>query len=93
MSDKTTTYRHANGELVYGEYATVGDLDYFDDEDPGVQIIEEVWVLERRRIGTVHDQLCHTCMGEGETDEGLMCSACKGSGEYTGDRITWEDQT
>lgn len=102
ITSTMTTYRYANGEPVWGDYAHVGDLDYFDDDDPGSEIVEEVWTLVSRRIGTVHGQMCETCHGEGEItveNDGSNplrfvsmtgpCPKCDGTGEYDGERITW----
>jgi hypothetical protein len=41
-----TTFKRDDKELIYDEFGWVTDLDYFDDEDEPIQLIEEVW--ERR---------------------------------------------
>ena len=87
----STTYRRADGALVCGEFSTVDDLDFFLDDDPGTQIVREVWVRQSSAVGTVQGYCCVTCHGEGETDDGSPCVACDGSGEWDGDWITWEE--
>jgi hypothetical protein len=39
----TKTYRQADGEAVADEYGWVTDLDYFDDDEYPVELIEETW--------------------------------------------------
>lgn len=45
------TFKLADGELVYGEFGWVTDLDFFDDIDEPIELIEERWqrTYERRR--------------------------------------------
>jgi hypothetical protein len=40
-----TTYRMANGDLIYGEYSYVGDLEFFEDSDEPTELVKETWVL------------------------------------------------
>lgn len=48
---RMTTYKLANGEPVLGEFSWVTDLDYFDDLEEPVEIIEQRWecVITQRR--------------------------------------------
>lgn len=39
-----TMYRTVNGDPI-GDFAWVTDLEYFDDEDGPVEVVEEVWQL------------------------------------------------
>ena len=40
-----TTYRMKNGDLIYGKYDYVEDLEYFDDADDSCELVKETWVL------------------------------------------------
>ena len=76
-----TTYRLADGEPIYGEYAWVDDSSYFDDMGEAVEVIVETWQLidsTTKRLGPLG--LCAACQGEQEID-GAMCATCGGSGE------------
>ena len=42
------TYRNADGSYVGGEYAHVGELDFWNDCDEPVKVIGEKWVLVGR---------------------------------------------
>jgi hypothetical protein len=45
-----TTYRIANGALIYGEYDYVEDLEYFDGADESCELVKETWVLVSSEI-------------------------------------------
>lgn len=40
-----TTYRMANGDLIFGEYGFVNDPDYFDEVDQPTEVVREKWSL------------------------------------------------
>lgn len=45
MASPMTTYRRADGELVYGEYLFVMQPEFFEDVDEPVEVIKETWTL------------------------------------------------
>lgn len=59
--DKTTmtTYRRADGELIYGEFSFVCDTEFFEDADETTEYVEEVWELKAARTFTL--PLCTQC--------------------------------
>lgn len=69
-----TTYRRADGELIAGDYSTVTDLDYFDDEAREVdrlEVIEERWMLMGKRtvvLGAT-ERWCYECDEDITLDE------------------------
>lgn len=59
-----TTYKRADGEMIWGEYAHVGDLEFFEDEardQEGVKIIKEVWTLDESEEIHLHPEDCFMC--------------------------------
>jgi hypothetical protein len=44
-SDEFTVYEMADGDLVFGEYQFVTDLDFFDDRDEEVKLIKRTYRL------------------------------------------------
>lgn len=52
-----TTYRLANGELVYGEYNFVMDLDFLEGLDEVTEVLEEVWELKGVRTLRLPERL------------------------------------
>jgi hypothetical protein len=39
------TYERADGEMIFGEYSWVGELEFFDDEDEPIDLIKKTWLL------------------------------------------------
>lgn len=39
------TYRMANGEPIFGEYAWVENPEFFDDVSEPVEVVKETWAL------------------------------------------------
>lgn len=87
-----TTYRMADGSLVWGEYAFVHDPEFFEDGDL-VEVVVETWERVGRRV-EMHgpSPLCESCEGDGyvlpPADEAGIdppveeqCPACGGSGD------------
>lgn len=59
-----TTYRRADGELIYGEYGWVADIEYFDDQRldmEGVKIVREVWARTEVEEIHLHPDECFVC--------------------------------
>lgn len=82
-----TTYKRADRDLIYGEYGWVTDLDYFDDADDPIELVEEVWERRStRRIVKLPN--AYSCAVEDEepceedadawwlTDDGVWLSVC-----------------
>ena len=73
MTEPTTrtTYRRADGELIWGEYSYVHDLEFFEDEQhcDGVDLIKEVWVLQETTPFNLHPDECHYCWKPWHGDE------------------------
>lgn len=80
------TYRRADGELIGGEFTTVGDLEYFDDEADEswcLEVVEERWTLVSRRtlkLGRT-DRWCASCDDDVTVDEPVdgpvYCPKCE----------------
>lgn len=90
-SETMTTYRRADGELIMGDYGWMGSLDWIEDEDT-FDVVEEVWVLQRRRTGTHYHRVepCPTCHGDGETETGVACDTCAaGGGHPLAGELVW----
>ncbi len=51
-----TTYRRADGEMIYGEYTFVTELEWFESDDEPTDLIEETWVLQSARKLTVNER-------------------------------------
>jgi len=45
MSETKTTYRLADGSMIYGEYSYVDGLDGWWDDDEPVELVKEIWTL------------------------------------------------
>lgn len=59
-----TTYKRADGELIWGDYAHVGDLEFFEDETftmEGVKIVREVWTRTEVEEIHLHPDECFVC--------------------------------
>lgn len=41
-----TTYRMADGSLIFGDYAWVEHSEFFEEADEPVHVIKETWVLQ-----------------------------------------------
>lgn len=54
-----TVYRRADGERIWGEYAYVHDLEFFENEDEPVKLIKELWILGGRRRYTYRPPHLH----------------------------------
>jgi hypothetical protein len=77
VNEPFTTYRLADGELIFGEYSFVTDPDFFDDCDERIEVIKEVWQLVDEQLlffGPPH--VCPEC-GETVENEGDLCADCK----------------
>lgn len=65
MADVTmTTYKRADGELIWGDYAHVSDLEFFEEErydQAGVKIVKEVWVRSEVEEIHLHPDECYSC--------------------------------
>lgn len=51
-----TTYRMANGEPIWGDYAWVDSPEFFDDLDEPIEVVKEVWVLQNSDVVTFGTQ-------------------------------------
>lgn len=61
-----TTYKYLDGRLVWGEFTFMTAIDYFEEEAREcdlVEVVEEVWVLESRRVLKLGptDRWCEEC--------------------------------
>lgn len=59
-----TTFKRADGEMIYGEYGWVADLEYFEEErydQTGVKIVKEVWVRTEVEEIHLHPPECYSC--------------------------------
>lgn len=57
-----TTYKMADGSLIWGEYEWVSDTNFFDDSDEELQVVRERWVcIERETITLNHVNRCPNC--------------------------------
>lgn len=56
-----TTYRLADGDPVYGEYAFVTDTEYFNDRFDPVKVVQERWVLSKRVEMWLPEPCCIEC--------------------------------
>jgi hypothetical protein len=54
-----TTYKMADGDLIYGEFGWVEHTEFFDDADEPTPLIKEVWVLQERTPYTHHPHGCY----------------------------------
>jgi hypothetical protein len=80
MSDRMTTYRRADGEMI-GDFAWVNDREFFDEEDEPIDLIEEHWVKvkEIKLRKYPRHYLCEECGGEG-------CDQCEDGESLDADR-------
>lgn len=49
MADEMTTYKRADKELIADEYGWVADIEYFEDIEDPLELVEERWALVSRR--------------------------------------------
>lgn len=60
-----TTYKIADGSLVWGEYEWVGELQFFEEVDEPVTLLKETWVcVSREQIVVGPKPGCPNCGGE-----------------------------
>lgn len=50
MDNTWTTYRMADGSLVFGEYAWVENEEFFEELDEPVKVVKETWVLQKTEM-------------------------------------------
>lgn len=76
-------YRMADGSLVAGEFAYVGELEFFDDDwEPTDLIRETIEVVDSERVTyrpRACTMLCSQCGGDEEL-HGETCTHCHGMG-------------
>ena len=66
-----TTFRRADGELIWGEYRFVGEEEFFDNDFPHTEVVKETWVLrssEEMRLPKSCD--CCDCTGHEWRNDG-----------------------
>jgi len=63
-AETMTTYRCADGELVGGDYEWVVDLEWFKEDEwglEGVKVVKEVWTLTATEEIHLHPEECWSC--------------------------------
>jgi len=63
-AETMTTYRRADGELVGGDYGWVADLEWFEEDEwglEGVKVVKEVWTLTVTEEIHLHPEECWSC--------------------------------
>lgn len=51
-NDSFTTYRMADGSLIYGEFTFVTESEFFDGIDIPTEVVKETWSLVSRETVT-----------------------------------------
>jgi len=64
-----TCYRMADGSLIWGEYATVEDIEFFEGDSEPTELVVEKWTLASRETVTYHPPACYCAICQPEDGE------------------------
>lgn len=85
MTKEMTTYRRVDGEGIWGEFGWVTDLEFFEDCDEPLKVLEEVWELRSTRTFWVGNKcpVCHETVDDYDGSDIVVHEQC---------RAEWEDE-